>query len=76
MLSLPAGDPWFNFLFFAELPSESGDAGVEFDAIALCMNFIVSSLEETPFGVSGAMMEGKSFSSSSCTEYKFLKNRR
>lgn len=46
-----------SFRFFAECASESvpGDEAVE-EAAALCMNFMVRSLEETPFGVSGAML--------------------
>ncbi len=73
MLSLPAGDPWSTFLFFAEFGSDSGEAVVEFDAIALCMNFIVSSLDETPLGVSGAMAGGRSFKSARCARCKYPK---
>lgn len=43
--------------FFAECVSESGEPVDDAEAAALCMNFMVRSLEETALGVSGAMVE-------------------
>ena len=42
--------------FFDEVAAESGVPADDPEAAALCMNFIVKSLEETPLGVSGAMV--------------------
>ena len=55
MLRVSAGE-WPSFRFFEEDISVSGDPGDDPEAAALCMNFIVKSLDETPFGVSGAML--------------------
>jgi hypothetical protein len=43
--------------FFDEELSVSVPGDEAAEAAALCMNFIVRSLDETPFGVSAAMME-------------------
>jgi hypothetical protein len=52
----PAAGECPSFRFFAEFVSTSGEEFAE--ATARCMNFMVRSLDETPLGVSGAMVEG------------------
>ena len=54
MLSLPSLEEWSSLRFFEDCEPESGVAG-EVDAAALCINFMVSSLDETPLGGSGAI---------------------
>lgn len=53
-LNRPCGELSSIFLFLDDGASESGD---EVDAAARCINFMVSSLEETARGVSGAMVQ-------------------
>jgi hypothetical protein len=55
-LGRPSLLPLSNLRFFDDCDAESGVPADDPEAAALCMNFIVKSLDETPLGVSGAMM--------------------
>lgn len=52
----PGAGDCSSFLFFTDGASESVDPADDVDAAARCINFIVRSLDETPLGVSGAMV--------------------